>query len=147
MKNLFLLLLCIFALTSCAVHLPAPKSTVGLIDYTEFTQKGIFVTESNSVSFEYQAIGSVFAEETDGWSEKKPEKNRTVYQDEYYDSYSGKRLTGQRKFVPANLNQALQNIAKQLEAIGANGIINLKIDYQTVPYGKEMKLNRICLLC
>lgn len=147
MKKVFVsFILGVLILSSCSVSLPTPKSTVFVIDYSALTQKGIFVTESNSVSFDYEAIGSVVAEETDGWVKQsllkdKEKQPRKVYQDEYYDDsqYSSR---GKNVFIPADLNAALQNLGEQLIEIGANGIINLKIEYVKVPYVKS-SLNSI----
>lgn len=52
--------LTIFLLASCAPKISYTKS-VGFVDYSVYQNKGIFLTESNSVNFEYDAIGSVTA--------------------------------------------------------------------------------------
>lgn len=144
-KVLLLLILCATIFSSCAV-LPTPISVVNVIDYSVFTQKGIFATESNSVNFDYEAIGSVLSEEIDGWVKKSSLKNegkqpRKIYQDEYYGDSQSVSF-GKRVFVPADLNNALQNFAVQLKKMRANGVINLKISYIKVPYGKT-SLNSI----
>lgn len=146
MKNLFLLILIVVVLSSCAT-LPSPQSYVGMIDYTELTQRGLFVTESNSVSFDYEPIGSIYAEETDGWikksqvKEESKSKKKDIYSDDYYSS---SRLEfGKKEFMPADVNRVLQSVADQLKRVGANGIINMKIDYIKIPLSKELSLNRI----
>ena len=146
MKKVLFLLFCISFFSSCSVSLPTPKSTINVVDYSILTEKGIFVTESNSVNFEYEAIGSVIAEETDGWVKQSQLKNkekqfRKIYQDEYYEDYQHISF-GKRVFVPADLNNVLQNLGEQLINMGANAIINLKIDYVKTPYNKT-SLNTI----
>ena len=65
------LLFCFLVLSACSVsNLPAPKSEIDMIDYSMLTKEGYFVTESNSVSFDYEAIGSIYAVEVGGWVSK-----------------------------------------------------------------------------
>lgn len=122
MKKVLVLLvgMCMFA--SCATYRPAPKSFVGVIDYSVLTSKSLFVTESNSVSFDYQAIGSVIAEETGGWVPKNGAQSSTNVSDEYYVGSSTRKV-----YKNPDVQVAFDNIAEQLSSIGANGIINLKI--------------------
>jgi uncharacterized protein YbjQ (UPF0145 family) len=108
--------------TSCATYLPAPKSFVGVIDYSVLTSKGLFVTESNSVNFDYRAIGSVIAEEIGGWIPKNSAQSSVNVNDEYYVGSSTKKV-----YKNPDVQVAFDNIAEQLSSIGANGIINLKI--------------------
>lgn len=93
-------ILLILALASCG-SLPEPESRIGVIDYTPLIKAGIFVTESNSVNFDYTAVGSIVATEKGGW------------------------VNGRVKRPTAE--NALKNIIKELERMGANGIINLNI--------------------
>ena len=60
---------------------------------------------------------------------------------EYYEDYQPISF-GKRVFVPADLNNVLQNLGEQLINMGANAIINLKIDYVKTPYNKT-SLNTI----
>lgn len=93
-------LLLILTLVSCG-SLPEPESRIGVIDYTPLIKAGIFVTESNSVNFDYTAVGSIVATEKGGWVNGRPKRPAT--------------------------EDALKNIIKELERMGANGIINLNI--------------------
>ena len=100
MKKVISGLLFISLLSSCA-SLPEPESLVGIVDYTPLIKSGIFVTESNSVNFDYTAVGSIVATEKGGWINGKAKRPTT--------------------------EGAFKNIIKELNAIGANGIINLNI--------------------
>lgn len=93
-------LLLILVLGSCG-SLPQPESRIGVIDYIPLIKAGIFVTESNSVNFDYTAVGSIIATEKGGWVNGRPKRPTT--------------------------EDALKNIIKELERMGANGIINLNI--------------------
>ena len=50
--------------------LPEPYVSVETIDYTSLTEFGYFVTESNSVPFDYQSVGSISIEVNGGWIKK-----------------------------------------------------------------------------
>lgn len=93
-----ILLILIFG--SCG-SLPEPESRIGVIDYTPLIKAGIYVTESNSVNFDYTAVGSIVATEKGGWINGRVKRPET--------------------------QDALKNIIKELKRMGANGIINLNI--------------------
>lgn len=57
MKNLFYILLAVLLFTSCSMYKSINETVV--IDYSRYTSQGFFITESNSVSFDYKPIGSV----------------------------------------------------------------------------------------
>lgn len=122
MKKLLFLIVSVFMLSSCAVYKPAPKSFVGVIDYFTLTQRGIFVTESNSVSFGYEPVGSVLAEETGGWISKNGKARNQDTKDDYYIGSGSKKI-----YQAPDVQTAFANIVSQLQKIDANGIINLKV--------------------
>ena len=122
-KKISCLLFCVLVLSACSVStLPAPKSEVIMIDYSILTQKGYFVTESNSVNFDYEAIGSIYAEEVGGWVPKDGKSKSTDPKENYYINSNRKHI-----YQEPNLQNTYANIANKLKAVGANGIINLKI--------------------
>ena len=103
MRKILMLLLFSISLTSCMtqIELPKPSAYAGIFDYSPLTSKGVFVTESNSVGFEYETIGSLYAQSRGGWINKK---------------YSSPSL------------QALYNeVLAELGRMKANGIVNLKL--------------------
>lgn len=122
-KKISCLLFSILVLSACSVsNLPAPKSEVFMIDYSMLTQQGYFVTESNSVSFDYEAIGSIYAEEVGGWVPKDGKPKSTDPKENYYINSGRKHI-----YQKPNLQNTYVNIANKLKAVGANGIINLKV--------------------
>ena len=87
MRKLLCIILIVILATSCAtVKLPQPYSYSNYIDYSAFTEQGIFVTESNSVSFDYQQLGSISVVEVGGWvSVDKGKRTLTVRRNaDYY---------------------------------------------------------------
>ena len=108
MKQLFTL---IFTLAILSLNLvscitlpppPAPYAFAGIFDYSPLTPKGVFVTESNSVSFDYETIGSLYGISDGGWI-------NNIY-------------------VEPSLDALYNEVLKQLDAYNANGIVNLKIN-------------------
>lgn len=73
-------------------------------DYSAFTNRGIFVTESNSVNFDYEPLGSVISITQSALS-----------------SFSIKEYI--------DVDKAFNEIATKIEDKGANGLINMKISY------------------
>lgn len=99
MSRFLLLLTIIVSMSSC---FPLEQMTVTEIkDYSSLTDKGIFVTEANSVNFDYTPIGSVVSTTLSG-----------------IDA-SGRYLL--------NMDKAFDNIAEELLKKEANGLINLNI--------------------
>lgn len=108
MKQLFILIFTLVILNLNLVYCvtlpppPAPYAFAGIFDYSPLTSKGVFVTESNSVSFDYETIGSLYAISDGGWINK-------IY-------------------VEPSLDALYNEVLKQLDAYNANGIVNLKIN-------------------
>lgn len=108
MKQLFILIFTLVILNlnlvSCVTlpPPPAPYAFAGIFDYSPLISKGVFVTESNSVSFDYETIGSLYAISDGGWINKT--------------------------YVEPSLDALYNEVLKQLAAYNANGIVNLKIN-------------------
>lgn len=119
-KILMLCTLALAILTSCG-SLPKLQfeQNAGYIDYNAFP--GMFISESNSVSFEYQPIASLYADELSGEYKvvKKKVGTNEIYGDEYAITDDGYRR--------ANPQSALAFAIEKAKAMGGNGIINLKI--------------------
>lgn len=99
--------LCCLLVSSCeTVNIPQVTVTV-IRDYTPMTDKGIFVTESNSVDFDYVPLGSVVSVTSGA-----------------YSSSVDKGV----KYENVDLEKAFEEISKMLVVMDANGLINLKIE-------------------
>lgn len=102
MKKVLFLLLIAIGLTSCSTVVSFPQfTTTTVVDYSEFAKKGIFVTESNSVNFDYKPLGSVVSVTQGAWS--------TVA------SYK------------IDADKAFSEIASKVKEIGGNGLINFDL--------------------
>lgn len=119
MKKLFLFFVASFLFASCATINPVILES-NHIDYSKY---GIFVSEANSVSFEYKPIGLVESLFMSGWAKA----NSKVYDDVY-----SKEVGVKSKNVKATREGALNKLVEEAQSIGANGIINLK--FNTLSY-------------
>lgn len=127
-KHLFLLSL-ILVMASCTTKYAIIKES-GIIDYSSFEKDGFFLSEANSVSFDYRAVGSVSAIVLNGWEVKG------IIKDERKSAVTS--IGDQIKYGPyknATPNDALIELHKQAVDNGANGIINLSINptTETIP--------------
>ena len=120
MKKLTALLLVALAFSSCRTPF---LSTSASIDYSKYSNKDFFITESNSVSFNYTPIASVINTQSSGYEHLV--KNGEV---QYKNSYNGvKTPRTTKKFVYATIEDTLDDLYNNAIKMGANGIINLKI--------------------
>lgn len=127
-----LLSLCLVALiTSCSTYKVMYNASSGCIDYSTYSEKGFFITESNSVSFDYKPMGSLYVEISSGY-EKLSDKSKT-----YVDMYGIKKTKTDIKlgnWINATSKIALDSLYKRSLALNANGIINLQTKYFPATY-------------
>ncbi|WP_304649350.1 hypothetical protein [uncultured Duncaniella sp.] len=111
-----------FLFASCSQKILYTES-VGFVDYSTYLNEGIFLTESNSVNFEYDAIGSVSAVVYSG--DAVVSQSEQVDKNEIYGERTKvKNKVGWKAASPDDaLNAAVAQVRKQ----GGNGLINIKI--------------------
>ncbi|MGV8136029.1 MAG: hypothetical protein AB2L20_12505 [Mangrovibacterium sp.] len=87
MKKIFLAL-SIAILTSCVTYSPL----VNFVDYSAYNNDGMFLTESNSVNFDYTPVGSINVLLYSGYVKQTPEyrKEDKAVDAVYYSSASGR---------------------------------------------------------
>lgn len=113
MKKILFLAVVVVMFSSCAAPYIVSAKT---LDYDKISgQKDFFITESNSVNFDYKPIGSVLAISVAGMS---------IVDDEYKDTdFKTKR------FKSANVEDAFKKMCEEAISKGADGIINVKTKY------------------
>lgn len=118
MKKTVLIFLTLITLVGCTTSLKFEQNA-GYINYAAFP--GIFISESNSVSFDYQPLGSLYAEEISGQHQvvKKKLGTNEIYGDEY--------AVMEGSYRHADPQSALAYAVKKVNEMGGDGIINLKI--------------------
>lgn len=114
-----------FVMTACSVKIPY-RYSMSYIDYNTVSQQyGVFITESNSVGFDYQPIGSISLMERSG-NEVKNGKS------EASDGVYGNSLITTVKYgdwIDASIDELLKIACQKAIEQGGNGIINLKVEY------------------
>ena len=120
------------SLLSCIPTIPGYKYT-SMIDYSKYVNQGFFITESNSVSFEYDPIASMYTKVVGGESievivEEKPVDSNAKYsaRDRRGDS---EKVTTKKGYRAYTVYDALDDLVEKCKKSGANGIINLNISY------------------
>lgn len=133
MKFLKLLTLSVLCISSVSCT-PKFSSKVYYTDYQRYSDAGFFITESNTVSFDYIPVGSVVVRQTAGVmsdteiiSQNVPEKRGY---DELYGELEKKRHSNSWK-LPSDYT-ALDAVYKVAKEQNADGIINLKITMHEV---------------
>lgn len=134
MNKIYLFFICmlIIIFTSCNVYDPYIISN-HTIDFSSYSKEGFFITESNSVSFEYEPIGSIITEVYSGYN---AEEIKIKEENEIYGEITKTIKKG--VYVKASPDDAIYFLIEQAKELGANGIINLKI--QPVSSKNEYKI-------
>lgn len=94
---------------------------VDYIDYSIFSQNGIFATELGSVNFDYQSIGSISIRMYNGTVKKEQTSSHDRNGDDLYSNNS------QRTFKTALPDEIYQKVCDEIKAKGGNGIVNMKL--------------------
>jgi uncharacterized protein YbjQ (UPF0145 family) len=115
MKKLLILALILTTMGSCN---PKMIRSSFVIDYRPFAGDGFFITESNSVNFKYQPIGSVSTVFITGVSDKK-----SLTQKNYDSVYS----SSSNNITYATPEGVLEALCEKCKSLGANGVINFRI--------------------
>jgi len=124
MKKLIYASLIGVVLSSCTiVRVPSVQVSSAL----DYQKSGIFLTESNSVSFNYEPVASLSALQISGYA-TSDKVNKTFTEDVYGTSFTGPQRTT-NKFIQASREDVLNELCKKAIEKGANGIINLSIKY------------------
>nr|DAV79127.1 MAG TPA: protein of unknown function (DUF5016) [Caudoviricetes sp.] len=93
-----------FLFASCG-SLPKPYSSTYILDYSDFTKNGIFVTEAPTVNFDYTPMGSLVSKSEGGYV-------NTTYKE-------------------PSIGDCFTDMIKKIKSSGANGVIGLKIIFDS----------------
>lgn len=96
------------------------------IDYKEAGQGKVFITEANSVSFDYEPLGSILVEETSGMVKLTvPTTEKERNDDSLYGP--GPSTKTVNSYSEATAQTALNYAAQEAVRLGGDGIINLRL--------------------
>ncbi len=123
MKKLILLLFPIL-LIGCASIKPVYEVKTYIIDYSGYVENGFFITESPFVSFEYSPVASIEVKVEDGYQTREVVAAPNGYYSNHYDHIK-----------EANVYDALDELQNKCKELGANGLMNLKlnVNYKDFP--------------
>lgn len=123
MKRILYFLVLASILVSCNTSMVlSPKQYSACIDYGYLSQRGIFLTESNSVSFEYEPLGSLYVECTGGYVKNDKGNSNNTVEDIYL------KRNPKYSYQPATVEDAFDMALGELKRLRGNGIINLRIN-------------------
>lgn len=121
-KHLFTLMVIVLICSSCQTSPYIQK--VNYLDYSFFKERNFFITETNTVSFPYESLGSIYVIVRSGKLYKTTDFDEP---DSYKPMYQRKG-----KYKRATLEDAYQLIYDSAKEKGANGILRFKIEYLTL---------------
>jgi hypothetical protein len=113
-----------FSLTSCISITPV----VSFVDYSQYSANGMFLTESNSVNFLYEPVGSINVLLYSGYTVDNKQEASEVKKEKGDDIYYSPNPVATR-FKGSTIQEALRLVVEQAKDRGANAIINLKCEY------------------
>ena len=140
MKKLFVFasLAFVLLLSGCSALKMPYMSRATVLDYSEYTNKGFFLSEANSVNFEYKALGSITAV-TDGGYVVVSTKERKDMKDDVYTSSKPSAKIKYGPYKSASPADALSTLCDKAMEIGANGVINININYIPATYDPKTR--------
>lgn len=128
MKRILFITSIVFLLSSCGVKIPYKQYST-FVDYTQYTNQGFFISESNSISFDYEPIGSVRSFVESGYEVLKNNNSNKETTNTHTYSYDELSKMKFGKYVYASPDAAISELVSKAKEIGANGIINLDVGY------------------
>lgn len=132
MKKILLIAFTLCFISCATMRKPAVISAT-LLDYSAYPD--FFITESNSVSFPYDPIASVYSSFESGYEiERTGKPLKKTEKREYDDVYGNKSqaIKTNAKYIEATPQETLNELVKKAKELGANGIINF--DLNNIPY-------------
>lgn len=129
-KNLCMLVVILVLCFSCQTYPYIQR--VDYLDYSFFKERGFFITETNTVSFPYESLGSISIVVRSG----------KVFKINDYDERESYKPIYQRKgkYREATIEDAYQLLYNSAIEKGANGLLRFKIDYITL--GTDFEKNQ-----
>jgi uncharacterized protein YbjQ (UPF0145 family) len=133
MKKIISFCVVLLLVTSCTTYKIPYRRYSGTIDFSAYAQKGFFITESNSVSFSYEPLGSITSVVSSGYEILNLENLKS--NDDIYGSYKKIKYG---KMIDASVNDALDELYNSALRLGADGIINFRSEYVPSLYNKAV---------
>lgn len=133
MKKIISFCVVLLFVTSCTTYKIPYRCYSDSIDFSVYSQKGFFITESNSVSFSYESVGSISAVVSSGYEVLNSENLESTD-----DVYGSSKKIKYGKMITASVNDALDELYNSAVSLGADGIINFRSEYVPASYDKSV---------
>ncbi len=128
MKKLLSILAVAFIMAACSSPM---RHATYFLDYAQAGGSEVFISEANTVNFDYTPLGSIIVEETPGMVTVRgnvSEKENKRMRDDIYGEESGRK--NMKVYSNASTQSALNYAVQEVKAIGGDGLINLKFSTQ-----------------
>lgn len=127
-RSILSVVLGLLLFSGCVTSKVGYVEQVNTLDYARYNRAGVFLTESNSVSFDYEPVGSISVVVLTGYSKttkviSKVDSNDGIYGDRNYTETKTKA----NELIYATPVKVLDVAVAELTKLRANGIINLHI--------------------
>lgn len=109
------------------VKRPRAKEYVGVVDYSKYNKEGFFITESNSVNFEYDPVATIYIISYEGVHDNAKINDSGWYIDE--EGYARQNGTANWYFPTPDI--VLDKAVETAKQKGADAIINIDISSAT----------------
>lgn len=120
--SIYLFAMCMLAMVSCKSMLPQFTQRTYVLDYISAGRGQVFLSEANSVSFEYEPIASIVVTSKDGYV-KKAKVSKDYGSDNYSDSDT--KTTYKDEWQNSTYSMTLDRAVEECLRMNGNGIINL----------------------
>ena len=109
-------------LSGCTTVQIVPIRTASFIDFTKY--KGFYLSQASTADFKYSNLGIVTSYCKSGAEKTKDIKHAPVIPNDSFEDFYGKY-----SYVAATSEDAIFLLYEKAKEIGADGILNLKIEY------------------
>lgn len=141
MKKLSLMIATVILMMTCSCgsyknSLPKHGFFTGFLDYSKYAESGFFITESNTVPFDYVSIGSLSVLEKSGTIKGSVQETvvkglkaetKTFEVDDLYAE--SKKEVKDVNWIYASDESVLEAFVQRAKSLGANGVVNLKFKH------------------
>ncbi len=136
-------------ITSCTTPTKTSYRDSFVIDYSRYLKQGFYITESNSVSFDYEPVGSVVTILKGLQNSKQVEVyNEYSETDAQYSAKNNRVPKTKIKTVNNNytIYDAIDEFTSKCKEVNANGVINFQIKYTyDVTYGSGYEISGMAI--
>ena len=135
MKRILLLCLASLMLAGCSTtKVLKPSIVQGFVDYSMFTENGIYASPSYNIQHDYVSIGEISVEGLYGYVDKDAYRKQTGDNDAFVMAINGQYKESpspwEYQLVNPSIDGVMNHLVKVIKEKGGNGIIGLDCTYK-----------------